>query len=707
MSKSDQSFLWPRRLLTTWTICISLVMGLMISVLSVHALAASSEWQGKPPVQGRLLLAGVAEGQSEFVAGLELTLEPGWKTYWRTPGAAGIKPRLIWQEQSAGIKSIELLYPAPHRLDFQGLQLYGYEKRVIFPLKVTRDLSVAEPDLNLDARILVCRELCIPASVKTGIKLTADNQRPDAEAAFEIDQFKAQIPLPGAVAGLETALFTLDEQQKLLQVELTLPANLTVDDLFPEVLPEPELDAPVIVQQGQRLIAQFSIQRKRMPDIQQSANLVVRTNLGAYEISGQWQALAAPLNKLQPVAVGGDYSLPLILLLALTGGLILNLMPCVLPVLSIKVLHLIRHQEFTRSQIRKSFIATAAGIIASFAILAGVMIALKSAGQVVGWGIQFQQPLFIGALGIIIVLFAANLWGRFEFRLPGFIAGLASGGEVTQQNPVSLSGSFAQGALATLLATPCSAPFLGTAISFAFAQNAPELLMIFVAMGVGLTLPYLLLTLVPEWVHKLPKPGPWMVTLKKVLSIGLLLTAGWLFWVLSDLVVLWGTAVIAAVMLIWWGSVRIRPLFWVLPLVAWLSIALLPAAPLPVLASGETEDTVNWQAFKPESIRQHVSEGKLVFVDITARWCVTCVANKVAVIQTETIQNQLNAVDMVAMQGDWTRPDDTISSFLNEHNRFGIPFNAVYGPAEPEGVLLGEILTQQDVLNAIQKARGH
>lgn len=690
---------------------IGFILTLFLSALLFSLLvaqpvqAASSEWQGKEPVTGRLLIPGVPQGEAEFIAGLELKLDPGWKTYWRTPGAAGVKPRLVWQDTSTGIQSIELLYPAPHRLDFQGLQLYGYEKRVIFPLKVTRDLSVPEPEINLDARILVCHTLCIPASVQTGIKLTAAHQQPDAEVAFAIDQFKAQIPLAGHVAGLKAAHFTLDEAQKRLQVELTLPEGMLADDLFPEVQPEPELDLPVIVQQGQQLIAQFPIQRKRMPDTNQSANLVLRTNLGPYEVPGQWQPLNAPLTLMHPAPEHQDYALPAILALALLGGLILNLMPCVLPVLSIKILHLVRHQEFTRPQIRRSFIATAAGIIASFAVLAGVMIALKSAGQVIGWGIQFQQPLFIGALAIIVTLFSANLWGRFEFRLPGKLSDLVGSGQ--NSNPVSLSSSFGQGALATLLATPCSAPFLGTAISFAFTQDAPTLMAVFITMGTGLALPYLIMTLKPEWVHKLPKPGPWMARLKQILSIGLLITAGWLFWILSDLVVLWGIGLLILLLAIWWLTAQRSVLLWVLPVAAWLSITALPAAPLPAISGTETEDTIAWQSFRPDDIRQHVANGKLVFVDITARWCVTCVANKIAVIQTEEIQNELNAPDLIAMQGDWTRPDDTISQFLNQHKRFGLPFNAIYGPGAPQGILLGEILTRDEVLNALSKARGH
>jgi suppressor for copper-sensitivity B len=685
-------------------------LSVLLFLLSLPVIAATSDWVKTPYGQARLLVAGVLDEQKTITAGLELEMEEGWKTYWRTPGSAGIPPKLLWQN-SQGIEDIELFYPAPHRLDFQGFQLYGYKDRVIFPLTITRTSDLSLPiKLSLDARLLICRELCIPASFAMDLELNKDNQAPDIEAAFAIDQFKAKIPLPAKLANIPSAYLTLDQQQKRLQVEIELPENLKVQDLFPELKPEPELGKPIIQQQGNRLTAQFPILRKKLPDPEQNAGLVIRTNLGAYKLDTQWQALSSPLIPLEAVASNeaSNEALWFMLLMALSGGLILNLMPCVLPVLSIKVLHLIKHQELKPHQIRTSFLATALGIISSFAVLASIMIGLKASGQAIGWGIQFQQPLFISALAIAVILFAANLWGRFEFSLPGFISNVGNLSQTTTQETNKQSSwlsSFAQGALATLLATPCSAPFLGTAIGFAFAQDAPQLLAIFITMGIGLALPYLVLMLQPEWVHKLPKAGPWMHTLKKVLSIGLLITATWLLWVLSDLVVFWGIGLLVLLLLVWWFTTKIKASFWLLPVLAWLSVSQMPMAPPPIPTGGEVTDQIHWQRFKPKDIQGYVSSGKVVFIDITARWCVTCVANKLAVIHTEQVQKQLNAPEVIAMQGDWTRPDPVISRFLNNHQRFGIPFNAVYGPGAPQGILLGEILSQDELLQAIDQAR--
>jgi len=259
------------------------------------------------------------------------------------------------------------------------------------------------------------------------------------------------------------------------------------------------------------------------------------------------------------------------------------------------------------------------------------------------------------------------------------------------------------------LATPCSAPFLGTAIGFAFSQDNLTLLLIFITLGIGLALPYLLMTLKPEWVYKLPKPGRWMLTLKRVLGLGLLLTAGWLFWVLSDLVVMTGVIAVASLGLLWWLLIKRHRVVWLLPILALALIPFFPQAEtqsFALAANADSEDQLNWVAFEPDQIPQYVAENKVVFVDITARWCVTCVANKVAVINTPEIQQALSAEGILPMQGDWTRPDATISDFLNQHQRFGIPFNAVYGPGAPEGILLSEILTKDALLDALQKANG-
>ncbi len=720
--------------------CISAgLFFLTILLASFSAQAAQSDWSETPQAKARLLIAAVEskDNQTILKAGLEIQMDDGWKTYWRTPGAAGIPPD-VKAAQGSPLDNIQLYYPAPARLDFQGLQLYGYEDRIIFPLDLTLRLPLKEDaTIAVDTRILICRELCIPVSFKSEIPVSelpnlADTQSGvfDADAAFSINQFASRIPRPADLAGFKPAKVKLDSEQKILQVELQLPESTQLQDLFPELQPEPELNAPVIGKpvilpgtNDQLWTAQFLIERKQMPSPDKAANLVIHTSQGDFELPMHWQQSDASLNRIEGTQVkghkgsvpgiNGDSSISaplwLMLLMALAGGLILNLMPCVLPVLSIKVLHLIKHSELSTSQIRSSFIATAAGIISSFALLAGALIVLKASGQAIGWGIQFQQPIFIAALAFIVIIFAGNLWGLFEFRLPAIISSLGS--SVHQEAPEkshSLFGSFSQGALATILATPCSAPFLGTAIGFAFSQDYLTLLLIFITLGIGLALPYLLLTLKPEWIYKLPKPGPWMLTLKRVLGGGLLITAGWLFWVLSDLIIVNGVIAIASLALLWWLMVKHHRLFWLIPVVALLIIPTFPQPDGSLTSTQNTNsaDRLNWAAFEPDKIDKLVAENKVVFVDITARWCVTCIANKVAVIDTPEVQQALSVENILPMRGDWTRPNATISDFLNRHQRFGIPFNAVYGPGAPQGILLSEILSKSALLDALKKAAG-
>ncbi|HMA15962.1 MAG TPA: thioredoxin family protein, partial [Kiloniellaceae bacterium] len=403
-----------------------------------------------------------------------------------------------------------------------------------------------------------------------------------------------------------------------------------------------------------------------------------------------------------------------ILALALLGGLILNLMPCVLPVLSIKLLSVAQQGGRERSAVRASFLASAAGIVFSFLLLAGLAVALKAAGLAVGWGIQFQQPLFLSALAVVMALFAYNLLGFFEVPLPGFVGRLAARGtgEGAQH---SLGGSFATGALATLLATPCSAPFLGTSVGFALSRGALEIFLIFTVLGLGLALPYLLVAAAPRLVAWLPRPGAWMVWLRRVLGILLAATAAWLLTVLAAQVGVTVAAVMAGLLLglgvVLWAGPNLAPRARLAtPLLA--SLLALAAFALPAGIDGPRAprdaeaETAAWRPLDAAAIAGLVAEGQVVFVDVTADWCITCKVNKKLVLDTGAVSGRLAAPGVVSMRGDWTLPSDAISTYLAGFGRYGIPFNAVYGPGAPEGLALPEILTRDAVLTALEQAAG-
>jgi suppressor for copper-sensitivity B len=397
---------------------------------------------------------------------------------------------------------------------------------------------------------------------------------------------------------------------------------------------------------------------------------------------------------------------------ALLGGLILNLMPCVLPVLSLKFISVVSQGGRAPGRIRAGFLATAAGIIVSFLVLAGGLVALKAAGRGIGWGIQFQEPAFIAGMAVLVTLFACHLAGLFEVPLPRFVRAAASSRTAPDE---SLAGHFVTGAFATLLATPCSAPFLGTAVGFALAGETPQMLGIFFALGIGLALPYLVVATMPQLAARMPRPGRWMLVLKQAMAIPLVLTALWLLSILAAQVgprsaLATGALLVAlAAMLAWRDRVPAHRRRFVLPLVgfvALVAIVLPDAIAAQARRSGvDANDTIAWKSFDRGEIRSLVSQGRTVFVDVTADWCLTCQANRKFVLSKDALAARLNS-QSVPMKADWTRPNPEIAAYLATYGRYGIPFNIVYGPAAPGGIVLPELLSTGDVDGALDKAAG-
>ncbi len=397
-----------------------------------------------------------------------------------------------------------------------------------------------------------------------------------------------------------------------------------------------------------------------------------------------------------------EASLAVMLLVALLGGLVLNLMPCVLPVLSLELLQLAGHGGAERRRTRIAFLASAAGIVFAFLLLAAGAILLKRAGMAVGWGMQFQEPSFLVFMVFVLALFAANLAGLFEMRLPGFLADRLAG-----RHGSGLFRHFLTGAFATLLATPCSAPFLGTAIGFALSQGPTEIASIFLALGLGLAAPHLALAAFPGLVTRLPRPGAWMRWLERVLAAALGGTALWLATVLASEAGSMAALVALALILGATASIIRLPV----RIAAAASATLLAAALIaptrfdfrpPTTAIAEPES--HWQAFDRAELARLLGEGKVVLVDVTADWCLTCQVNKRLVLGTDAVRRRLEQPGVVALRADWTRPDAAIAEYLASNGRYGIPFNAVYGPGAPDGVLLPELLSEAAVIQAFERA---
>ncbi|HEY7216382.1 MAG TPA: thioredoxin family protein [Thermoanaerobaculia bacterium] len=412
-----------------------------------------------------------------------------------------------------------------------------------------------------------------------------------------------------------------------------------------------------------------------------------------------------------PPKTGGG--LFVMLLLGVVGGLILNVMPCVLPILSLKVFGLVRSAGHGHAEVARGALATAAGILVSFWALALAAIAAHAAGAAVGWGIQFQRPGFVAFLAVVVVLFCLNLWGLFEIPLPQRLARVGAGGPRE-----GLAGHFVSGLFATLMATPCSAPFLGTAIGFALAQPPAIVLAVFTALGAGMALPYLLVAAAPGVARLLPKPGAWMDTVRGVMGFLLAGSAVWLFYVLSLQV---SPEQLAAIQL---GLLGIALFTWMqrrlgagkvlrsaaaVGVLAAIAVTLVAAVREPGVvaqrAAGEPAGLIPWEAWDRARAESLAAGGQLVFVDVTAAWCFTCKANERLVLNTPEVAQAFEENEVVPMKADWTNKNDEIAAFLAEHGRYGIPFYLLYRPGR-EPHVFSELPSKDGLVQTVREAAG-
>lgn len=408
-------------------------------------------------------------------------------------------------------------------------------------------------------------------------------------------------------------------------------------------------------------------------------------------------------------------SLGAILLLALLGGFILNGMPCVLPILSLKVFGLVKAAGQSRRAVRAGALATAAGILISFWALAAVAIVARGAGVAIGWGVQFQQPGFVGFLAVVVLLFSLNLWGLFEIPLPARLARLGDAAAASGAGPAAgtgLGGHFASGLFATLMATPCSAPFLGTALSFALGQSATTIALTLTAVGAGLALPYLALAVAPGAVRWLPRPGAWMDTLRGTMGFLLAGALVWLLYVLTAQVVPEGVAffelALLALALAVWVASR-RPLGSAARRVAWVLVALFAAAAVVLVARAPVASAraasarasgIAWVPFDRAEAERLAASGRLVFLDVSADWCVTCKVNERVILGSPEVLAAFREHAVVAMKADWTNRDDGIARFLADHGRYGIPFYLLYRPGRSPH-LFGELVSKRELVDLL------
>jgi suppressor for copper-sensitivity B len=668
------------------------------------AYAAATGWVGDAHAAARLITATEATGSGSTIeAGLEIRLAPGWHAYWRSPGDAGIPPSIDWAG-SDNLARAEIAWPAPARYSLQGFETAGYENHVVLPIT----LSLVRPGrpLHLHAAVdyAACARICVPYSAKFDLTLPAGAAAPTPQAAL-IAAARAKVPqgLAAAGIGLVSADAVRSGPNLSLVVRLHSPdAAFHAPDLFVEGLAKGSPGRPAVTLSQSAHAARLTvpIRGAGSPDIA-GKKLTLTLVDGARAAEFAATPVAAP-------PVGDARQLLLILAIALLGGLVLNAMPCVLPVLSLKLLSVASHAGADRRQVRIGLLMTAAGVLASFAVIAAALIGLRASGAAIGWGIQFQWPWFVAAMAALTSLFAASLWGWLPIGLPRIAYDAAAAS--SSRRPYA--DAFMTGAFATLLATPCSAPFVGTAIGFALAQGTRQIALVFAALGLGFAAPYLMIAAFPRLVRRLPRPGNWMIWLRVLLGLALAGTAIWLLFVLAALsgqrVALGSAAALASVLALlalrrWRGLPKLAA-----RAVSAAAAALVAAAVLwPAFAGVDSAGAVAagpWRRFDADAIPRLVGEGKTVFVDVTAAWCLTCKVNEAAVLDRDPVARRLFGPGVVAMRGDWTRPDPMLTRYLQSFGRYGIPFNAVYGPGRPNGQLLPELLTSAAVEKAFDRA---
>ncbi|USD66081.1 protein-disulfide reductase DsbD domain-containing protein [Vibrio sp. SCSIO 43136] len=681
---------------------------LLVSLtFNAYAQPFSSGWLSDPkhpPIETRFVLTGLVDQEQRRAEGfLEVRLSDDWKTYWRSPGEGGIAPSMSW-EGSNNIEAVNWYWPYPERYSILGIETLGYQDSVVFPISVVVEDFNQPTKLNAKLTLSSCTTICVLTDYFFELDFAPAKLKVNADAAHAYYQAMSRVPQPSPL--IEKVEAGWDDQTSLLQV--TLEHDLGWKK--PEILIDGSSSdlqettfTPLEYQvDGTSLVARFEASSWMGTPELAGQNITVTVHDD--QLLSEYTVVANPQAIVQSTS---QSSLLQMILFAFLGGLVLNIMPCVLPVLGMKLSSVISSQGLEKRQIRLQFFASAMGVLASFWLIAGALAVLKVSGSAIGWGVQFQSGWFIGLMVLVTAIFGANMLGLFEIRLPS-----QASTWVASKGDNSYRGNFIQGMFATLLATPCSAPFLGTAVAFALATSISTMFVIFTFLALGMAFPWLLVAAFPNIARLMPKPGPWMNYVKVLFGSMMLITSVWLLTLLSShLPVFWVVVIgIAGFVFVFYRVMKIYGE----RAAAWLGGISVVFAGLGFMIGGMTADhwstplpqDPNWQPLSVQTIQQQVDAGKTVFVNVTADWCITCKANEIGVILQQPVYGKLTSANVVAMEGDWTVPSEKVTDYLQANGRYGVPFNMVYGPNAPQGIPLPVILTQEAVMDALNKASG-
>ena len=666
---------------------------------------------------------GIAPGQTIHVA-LRQKIDDGWHTYWRNAGDSGEATRIEWT-LPPGWTAGEFVWPTPHRLPVGPLVNYGYEGEVLLPMALTAPADAqpgATATLKGKAYFLVCEEICIPeeAELQLALPVVAAPAPADPKWGAVIGKALAAAPKP---AGL-TAAF--EKRGPLLALAVTgaplKGADVAEAYFFPFASTVIDHAKPQPIERGPEgltltITPGYDFQSGAGP---QTLAGVLSLGDRAYEVTAAAGPLPAGASGLGPPpvkvtgAAGGGLGLPMAALFALLGGLVLNLMPCVFPILAMKAASLAGHAH-EQAAARRQGLAFGAGVLVTFLALAGVLIALQAAGSAVGWGFQLQSPPVVAGLALLMLAVALNLSGVFEVggSLQGAGAGLAS--------RRGLTGAFFTGVLAVVVAAPCTAPFMAPALGWGLTQPPATGLAVFLALGIGFALPFVAVSFAPALLARLPKPGPWMDVFRKALAFPMYGAAAWLVWVLAQQVDAAGLARILAAGVVlaaalWLagraqrgrlagrgsavqGGLAAAFVILAAAIALWEDYA---PAPAPGVASASA--AVPYEAYSPERLAALRAEGRPVFVNFTAAWCVSCQVNERVALSSPKVAKAMADAGVAYLKADWTRKDAAIAAELARHGRAGVPLYLVYGAGGGDGVILPNILTEGVVVRALETA---
>ena len=665
---------------------------ILFSLVASYSMALSSDWSVGETSKLRLISAYSQNDSKNFMIGLEYQMDPGWKTYWKSPGDGGFAQSISW-ENSTNVKKVNILWPTPIEFEILGLTSLGYQNDIIFPLEIELEDELKNTFLNLHITFLICKEICIPGDATIFLEIPSGEKKL-TNNYYDLEKALSLLPKEDFNGSyLKKINFNVFNDVTHSTIQLIFESDKNF--VSPKIFLHSPFGLPVIKNSlnysndSKKITANFKFDK----DLISKNNFPLEVSISDVNHNFK-QVLNVDVND-KPLRSKINQTFIYYILISLLAGLILNVMPCVFPVLSIKLMSVFSSNEHNA---RVSFVTTALGIIFSFVLLGLIFLLLQYFKVSIAWGMQFQQPYFLIFISLIIFLFMMNMFGQFEITLPPQISNLSFFGTTNNKN----TKDFFNGFFATLMATPCSAPFVGTAITAAFTQSYAIGISIFLFMGVGMSLPYLLIALFPKLINYLPKPGKWMIYIKYLLGLLLLATVLWLFNILLNFFNYY--FIISLIIFFLLLSYRQKIPFQKNIISVIVLLVIFSSSSFSFFQQNRVfEIEKDWLNFYDITLDKLINENKIVFLDITADWCATCQFNKINVLNSETIISLFKENDVTLIRADWTKPNDKINLFLEKYDRFGIPFNAFFSPNFPEGILLSELLSEKEMIDSINK----